>query len=133
MLNKGSDNEQRGVYELEIKRDWVIKAAPFLKVIAGTLSLVLPVASSTVKLALDDASYKTIEEQLDFGQKCIEATVGGETSDLEHGAGVRAEGSVLRELHALLKEKDPGFGGLVRVQNKRQEFLWVHERYASEY
>ena len=144
VLNKGSDNEQRGVYELEIKRDWVIKAAPFLKVIAGTLSLVLPVASSTVKLALDDASYKTIEEQLDFGQKCIEATVGGsvkvggwlssgETSDLEHGAGVRAEGSVLRELHALLKEKDPGFGGLVRVQNKRQEFLWVHERYASEY
>jgi len=37
------------------------------------------------------------------------------------------------ELHALLKAKDPGFGGLVRVMNKRQEFLWVHEKFAGEY
>ena len=36
-------------------------------------------------------------------------------------------------LHTLLKAKDPGFGGLVRVLNKRQEFLWVHEQYAKEY
>lgn len=38
---------------------------------------------------------------------------------------IRAQGSVLRELHALLKEQDPanGFGGLERVQNKRREFL----------
>jgi hypothetical protein len=28
---------------------------------------------------------------------------------------------------------NPGFGGLVRVMNKRQEFLWVHERFAGEY
>ncbi len=41
--------------------------------------------------------------------------------------------STLRELHALLKAKDPGFGGLIRVMNKRQEFLWVHEKFASEY
>jgi hypothetical protein len=27
----------------------------------------------------------------------------------------------------------PGFGGLVRVMNKRQEFLWVHEKFAGEY
>jgi len=32
-----------------------------------------------------------------------------------------------------MKEKDPGFGGLVRVQNKRQEFLWVHPRFEKEY
>jgi hypothetical protein len=47
--------------------------------------------------------------------------------------GVRADSATLRELHALLKAKDPGFGGLVRVMNKRQEFLWVHEKFASEY
>ena len=33
----------------------------------------------------------------------------------------------------LVKAKDPGFGGLVRVMNKRQEFLWVHEKFAGEY
>jgi hypothetical protein len=39
------------------------------------------------------------------------------------------------EFHALFKAKDPsyGFGGLVRVMNKRQEFLWVHEKFAGEY
>ncbi len=41
--------------------------------------------------------------------------------------------ATLRELHVLLKAKNPGFGGLVRVMNKRQEFLWVHERFAGEY
>jgi internalin A len=138
------EKDKRGVYELELTREWFKKAAPFLKVLTGTLSLVLPVASSAVKLALDDAAYKVIEEDLDLGQKCIEATLGGgekigewlgsgEAADLEHGEAIRARGSVLRELHSLLKEKDPGFGGLVRVQNKRQEFLWVHERFEEEY
>ncbi len=32
-----------------------------------------------------------------------------------------------------LKEKDPGFGGLVKVQNKRREFLRVHEQFIDEY
>lgn len=46
---------------------------------------------------------------------------------------VRAHGAILREVHTFLKDEDPGFGGLVRVQNKRREFLWVHERFVSEY
>jgi hypothetical protein len=33
----------------------------------------------------------------------------------------------------MLKQKDPGFDDLVRVMNKRQEFLWVHERFAGEH
>jgi hypothetical protein len=39
-------------------------------------------------------------------------------------------GAALHELHALLKAKGSGFGGLVRVMNRRQEFLWVHEKIA---
>ena len=46
---------------------------------------------------------------------------------------LRAENATLCELHTLLKARDPGFGGLVRVMNKPQEFLWVHEKFASEY
>jgi hypothetical protein len=38
-----------------------------------------------------------------------------------------------RELHTLLKAQDPGFGGLVRVMNRRQEFLWVHPQFEGEY
>jgi len=137
-------NSHKGIYELELTRDWFKKAAPFLKMLTGTLSLVLPVASSGIKLALDDTSYKAIEEQLDFGNEVIDTTLGADekignwlggkdATTLEHGEAIRAQGATLRELHALLKAKDPGFGGLVRVMNKRQEFLWVHPQFEKEY
>ena len=51
----------------------------------------------------------------------------------QRGEGIEAQGAVLRQLHAWLKEKAPGFGGLVRVQNKRHEFLWVHPQFEKEY
>jgi hypothetical protein len=136
--------DKRGVYDLTLPRDWVVKAAPFLKLLTGTLSLVLPVASSATKLVLDEAAYKGIEKQLDLGQKSLDAVLkGGEEAgawlgrkdapDLEYGEAIEAHGAMLRQLQAWLKEKDPGFGGLVRVQNKRQEFLWVHPQFEKEY
>jgi Leucine-rich repeat (LRR) protein/GTPase SAR1 family protein len=142
VLNNG--DMKKGVYDLELDREWFKKSAPYLKFLTGTLGMVLPVASSAVKLALDETAYKLIEEQLDFGKSIIDATLGetaklgdflgtADSTSLEHGVALRSDGSTLRELHALLKVKDPGFGGLVRVMNKRQEFLWVHEKFAGEY
>jgi GTPase SAR1 family protein len=137
-------DSKKGVYELDFDREWFQKAAPYLRFLSGTLGMVLPVASSAVKLALDETAYRAIEEQLDFGKSVIDATIGemikigeflgaADATTLEHGTAIRAENASLRELHDLLKAKDPGFGGLVRVMNKRQEFLWVHEKFASEY
>ena len=59
----------------------------------------------------------------------------GDDADFDRGEGIRGQGSMLRELHGLLKEKDPlgGFGGLEQVQNKRREFLWVHPQFVDEY
>ena len=141
-LNGSGD--KHGVYELSLPRDWFVKAAPFLKVLTGTLSLVVPVASSATKLVLDDATYKGIEKQLDLGQKSLDSVFKGgakagewlgrsDAPDVERGAAIGAHGAVLRQIQAWLKEKDPGFGGLVRVQNKRQEFLWVHPQFEKEY
>jgi len=137
---------KKGVYNLDLDREWFKKASPYLKFLSGTLGMVLPVASSAVKLKLDETAYKLIEEQLDFGKSIIDATLGeatklgefmgaADTSTLEHGVAIRSDGATLRELHALLKavDKTEKFGGLVRVMNKRQEFLWVHERFAGEY
>ncbi|BAT54696.1 leucine-rich repeat-containing protein [Nostoc sp. NIES-3756] len=136
-------DQKKGVYEIVLPREWFTKAIPFLKLLTGTLSLVLPVAGSATKLMLDDTTYKGIEEQLDLGQKAIESTLKGgdmalagdskSDSRFLEGDAIRAQGSILRELHALLKEKDPSFGGLVRVQNKRREFLWVHPQFVDEY
>ena len=134
----------KGVYDLEFDREWFKRAVPFLKFMTGTLSLVLPVMSSTIKV-VDDTAFKTLENQLGLGKSVIDAITGEGTrlgevmgmaeapTDLERGVGIRAENSTLRELHAILKAKDPGFGGLFRVLNKRNEFLWVHEKFAGEY
>jgi GTPase SAR1 family protein len=142
------ENDKRGVYEFDVPRKWFVQAAPFLKLLTNTLSLVLPVAAAGSKLVLNETTYKAIEDQLDFGKECAEAMFKtGETAaewseeiegmeleqDLQRGEAVRARGAVLRQLQAWLKEKDPGFGGLVRVQNKRQEFLWVHPQFEKEY
>jgi hypothetical protein len=136
-------DSMKGVYDLEFDREWFKQAVPYLKFLTGTLSLVLPVMSSTFKV-IDEAAFKTLENQINLGKNVIDAIAGEgaalhdvmggtDSNNLEHGVGTRAENATLRELHALLKAKDPGFGGLVRVMNKRQEFLWVHEKFAGEY
>ncbi|MEK6261045.1 MAG: COR domain-containing protein [Planctomycetota bacterium] len=137
---------KRGVYELELTRDWIKNSAPFLRVLSTTLSLALPIASSATKLVMDATAYKAIENQLDFGKACAESflkageKVGdwlttNDDTEMEPGLAIRAQGATLRELHSLLKEQDPAssFGGLNRVQNKRREFLWVHEKFKHEY
>ncbi len=141
VLNDG--NMKKGVYDFELDQDWFKKTAPYLKLVTTTLSLVLPVASSAFKIA-NDTAFKTLQDQIGLGKDFIDAIAGEGTAlnefssvidsaNLERGVGSRAENATLRELHALLKAKDPGFGGLVRVLNKRQEFLWVHEKFAGEY
>jgi hypothetical protein len=138
------EGDKRGVYELTMPRDWLVKAAPFLQLLAGTLRLVVPVASSATKLLLDETFYKGIERQLDLGQKSLDSVLEGgkhvgawmgrdDAPELERGEAIRARGAVLRQLHAWVKREDPSFGGLVRVQNKRQEFLWVHPQFEKEY
>jgi hypothetical protein len=148
-LNDG--DETRGIYELELTRDWLKRASPILRIISMTLKLALPIAIPGTKLATDDTAYKAITEQLEFGVKSAESfltgsekvgdwLVDGDSADFdqtgaETRAAIRAQGSVLRELHALLKAEDPanGFGGLERVQNKRREFLWVHPQFVDQY
>jgi hypothetical protein len=136
--------DKRGVYELTLPRDWLVKAAPILKMLNGALGLVLPVASAIAKGTLNEATYKDVENRLNVGEASLDALLKGggmagewlirsDALDPEHGASVRAHGAALRQLQAWLKEEDPGFGGLVRVQNKRHEFMWVHAKFESEY
>ena len=138
-------DSKKGVYDLELDREWFTKAVPYLKLLTGTLSLVLPVASSALKV-IDDAALKILENQLGLGKEVLDAVSGAgtainefmdavDTTELKQGVSVRGDGAILREFHALLKAKDPSnnFGGLVRVINNRQEFMWVHERFAGEY
>ncbi|RYG97641.1 MAG: hypothetical protein EON58_09250, partial [Alphaproteobacteria bacterium] len=137
-------DEKKGVYEMNIPRYWFVQIAPFLKVLGATLSLALPVASTAAEVLLSDEVFERIGSNLEAGQRSIEilAKSGDQirewsSSDVSlekapHGLQ-RAEGPALRQLHSWLKERDPSFGGMVRVQNKRQEFVWVHPRFREEY
>lgn len=141
LINK---NDKEGVYEFDVTREWFVAAAPFLKVLAGTLSLMLPVAASVTKMAVDEATYKGLENQLDFGKECAKAM-----HDLAEKSGdwfaekdgpasesmgfINAQGGFLRVFHDWIKKEDPGFGDLRRVLNKQKEFMWVHRDYEKEY
>lgn len=112
--------------------------------LTGTLSLVLPVAASATKLALDETTYKALEKQLDLGKNTADAMLKatGQTADwlaerdgpeLERSGLIRAHGGVLREFQSWLKKEDPAFGDLRKVLNKQKEFLWVHRDFEQEY
>ena len=96
MLNEEGDTS--GVYELDLPRKWLVKAAPFLKILTGTLGIVAPMAFSATKMVVDDAAYKAIEKELDLGQKCFDAMIKGTEKaigwqgdiELEHGRGARS-------------------------------------------
>jgi internalin A len=143
-LNQVSGDPNMGVYIINLPREWLVKAAPFLKLLSTTLSLTLPVVAALPKIALPEADFKGIEAELALGKSTAEFLLKGGENTLEWlvedddgrmvpAEAVRAEGAVLRQLHLWLKEKDPTFGGMVRVQNKRQEFLWVHPLFEGEY
>ena len=140
----------------------MIRTAPYLNLVASTLGLFLPVAAAGIKAGLDDAAYKSIEENLDLGQKALTGLVGsaaapgdilgkegnrdphGRGAELtsfsisdhlraEYGGPEIARDGALRELQVLLKGKDPGFGGMKRVQNRRREYLWIHPSFEREF
>lgn len=138
LLNPEGDS--RGVYEFEQTSQWLATVIPYVKVIANTLSLVLPVASSLSKIKVSDEVYTMWEKRLEIAKKTAESVtkaseklLGTHAPNLGENEGTTTHGADLRRLHAFLKEKDPGFGGLVRVMNRRQEFLWVHPMFEGEY
>ncbi|MBF0380416.1 MAG: leucine-rich repeat domain-containing protein [Magnetococcales bacterium] len=136
--------DKRGVYEIELKREWLKKAAPTINIIATTLKIALPALVPGTKLATDDDQFAAIDEELNFAEKTTSSMITGGQIMADGFATdrvglpdrekrVMAAGSVLSELHGILKKQDAKFGGLVRVENKRGEFLWVHEDFVAEY
>lgn len=145
-LNRQTGNKSStvGIYELTLPRDWLKQSAPLLKIVTSTLSLILPAAASATQMVIDETAYKDIEKELDLGQKSLDLVLKGtekstvwleqeDAPDLEKNGAIRAQGAVLRQIQSILKDKDPSFGGLVRVRNKREEFLWVHPQFEGEY
>jgi hypothetical protein len=149
-LSALNQDKKIGVYEFDLTREWVKKYSPLIKSFTITLKSFLPVAFAAAKLAIDATVYKDIEGELNFSKACIDAlfsegegigqlflegTSGDEPIGLQREKLVNAQNAALREFHALLNKVDPTrkYGNLVKVTNKQQKFLWVHEKFAGEY
>lgn len=145
-----NDDKKIGVYQIDLTRQWVNDYSPLIKAFTITLKSLLPVAFSAAKLALDTTIYKDIENELNFSKACMDALISEsegisalfteDTTDhnsrnLPRENGINAQNVTLREFHALLDKVDSNrkYGNLVKVINKQQKFLWVHEKFASEY
>ena len=140
-------DDSKGVYEVELTKEWFAKTAPYLKAMTRTLSLasfVLPVATAGIEFKLDDTQFDAIDEQLKLSEEIIDAskTIGessiehlnkDDMADTEQNRIIRASGASLRQLHAILKKQDPTFAVLERVQTKQNDFLWVYPEFTKFY
>ncbi len=149
MWKLNPDGDEQGVYEFELTREWLRRAGPYIKFALRTLSLTVPMVVPGLKLELDDAEYKEIQERLDFGKNVLSSSVkaGAELNELvgkrgenyqgslpaEELSGKRAEGASLRWLQNFLKEKDPTFADLLRIMDRNGEYRWIHPRYKQDF
>jgi hypothetical protein len=132
------DDAESGVYEVSIPREWLVKAAPWVRAVSRLLRAMLPVAIEGMRFDLDDQQWKALDEQAHL----VRASISGTAETVEFLAeGVHTDQRLrdddppdtqLRTLHALLREQDPDFGGLVRVLD-RGRFLWVHPKYVDRF
>jgi Leucine-rich repeat (LRR) protein len=134
----------RGVYHIKVPRKWLVNAAPWIRAMSVMVRSLLPVSLAALELDLSDTRWKSLNEQLQLAEASINAlaelgadvhaprdagqdTVAAATADESTAAG-----SVLRSLHAFLREEDPTFGGLERVRD-RNRYRWVHPRFIELY
>jgi internalin A len=72
----------RGMYEFEKPQEWLIKIAPYAKVIASALFVFLPFAAELLKLAPEDAIYQGLKDNLDVARRDMdELIMAGDIAD----------------------------------------------------
>ena len=129
-----------GVYRIKLPRAYVIKLAPYVQFLTETMNLMLPNAFSTTtinSINMNNRVYEAIKKELALTQKSFDMILKQQqprVTNSEHDPdNAESIGSLLRKLHIVLKKYDPEFGQLIRVQNQRNEFLWIHHRFIKEY
>ncbi|HEY3714949.1 MAG TPA: leucine-rich repeat domain-containing protein, partial [Jatrophihabitantaceae bacterium] len=139
------DRPRAGIYMLDIPRDWWVKAVPLLKVTSTLLKPFLGIGLAAAELDLSDSQWAAVKEQLNLGKETLNAAASaagsadasgdweGDRPDATVDGIIEAEGSVLRNLHTMLKDKDPGYADLRRVPDQQGRWLWIHPKFLSIY
>jgi hypothetical protein len=135
LLNKGG--RRSGIYEIDVPREWLVKAAPWIRATSVVIRSLLPVGLSTLNVDVSNIALVDLNKAMLAAEAELESLPGVSegpqryaSSPAEREAGV--DGSLLRSLHSFLRQKDPSYGGLERVR-VRDRYLWVHPRFVDLY
>ena len=133
-----------GIYELDLPREWVTKAAPILKTASILLRTLLPASSAALNLSLPDPDrLKALSEQLHLAEESLEALTDAadlpdvtrprpQTQPIGVDGPLRIDTAVVRILRTHIAKTDPSFSGLRRV-TVRGRHLWVHSDFENLY
>ncbi len=140
VLNAG--RPPTGVYQIDVPKEWLVKAAPWIKVTSVLVRNLLPVSLDGLKISLPHRDWRALADRLQLAEDSLDALAGIPADSLPDQQtavalapdwpGFRVDGSLLRTVHAFLREKDPSFAGLERVRD-RDRYRWVHHKFVSYY
>jgi internalin A len=125
--------EGKGVYPINIKHEWVVKAAPYAKFVLGVLKTVAPIAAPSINTIFGAETTKNwkIEDQLDLAKEIIDKLpdeIKIHDHDLSPGQILsKPERSGILALHRFLNESDPTQSnlGLHRVSTYTGDYRWL--------
>ncbi|MBN9120904.1 MAG: leucine-rich repeat domain-containing protein [Planctomycetes bacterium] len=132
-------------YEVSIPAEWLVKIAPYAKMIATAIKVGLPAIGGGLGIYLDrlgasKEDKKDIADRIDKMSKLAEKCLSG---DLETGHkreeltdGLSApDGAALREFHKLLRDidKDSHWGDLRPTATKEGDYLWMCPEHHKEF
>jgi Leucine-rich repeat (LRR) protein len=138
-------SSRRGVYQIDVTREWLIKAAPWIRAVSMVMRSLLPVSLAALELDFSDTQWRRLSDDLRLAESSL-ASVADLGSAVDEAEGIpqaieaeggedelmHVDGSLLRAMHSYLMQTDPSFGGLERVRD-RNRYRWIHPRFLSLY
>ena len=135
-----------GYYEFEVAADWLVRMAPYLKLLFRLVQLATPFfhASFGVSRADMEQEWGHHVDLMNSLLTHLPAMDGAEFDDMEgldrlpdelRSLRFEATGAALRQIRALLDEQDPAreWGGLRKVLTPEGHYLWLCEYHAAQY
>ncbi|MFO0835304.1 MAG: COR domain-containing protein [Phycisphaerales bacterium] len=121
-----------GEYVLPFAKEWLVRAAPWIKWGLLALRTAAPLAGQVLSAGLDEKLFKDIKQQLDMGIEAMKAMPSGELDAkgrprLGEFAYHSLEGAALREFHGVMAEKfkDGRWGDLEYAELPDKSWRWM--------
>jgi hypothetical protein len=143
VLNRGQPPV--GVYEIEVPREWLVRAAPWIKAMSVAIRCLLPISIAALPFELPQVQVSAVRDQLHGAESTLDAlarlgsdiATGDRMSALEPGDVMDhwaryVDGSLLRTFHTFVRARDPSFAGLERVRD-RLRYIWIHRQFVALY